>query len=155
MEKNDNFEAAVKQALRTVSGTYGIVAIHCDFPDRIIVARNSSPLHVGVGIDEMIVASDLSAIIGHTQQVIHLEDGEVSVLKRDDIETSDLNDVIIKKYFRYLHLAIRSEMPQATIINRPTRGTYVYLSAIPWGPITTSPITGTRVPIYHSHPTKK
>jgi glucosamine--fructose-6-phosphate aminotransferase (isomerizing) len=106
MEENDNFESAVKQALKTVTGTYGIVALHSDFPDRIVVARNSSPLHVGIGIDEMIVASDLSAIIGHTQQVIHLEDGEISVLKKDDIETSDLNDVIIQKSVEKVYLEL-------------------------------------------------
>ena len=66
----------------------------------MVVARNSSPLHVGIGIDEMIVASDLSAIIGHTQQVIHLEDGEVSVLKKDDRLVASLRLYRILKLFR-------------------------------------------------------
>lgn len=99
--------SAVKQSLKTIMGTYGIIVMHSDYPDILIAARNSSPLVIGVGIDEMIIASDVSAIISHTQQVIYLEDGEVSVLKKDDIETSDLNDVFIQKSVEKIYLELK------------------------------------------------
>jgi len=99
--------SAVKQTLRTISGTYGIIVLHSDYPDMLIVARNSSPLVIGVGIDEMIIASDVAAIISHTQQVIYLEDGEVSVIKKDDIETSDLNDVFVQKAVEKIYLELK------------------------------------------------
>ena len=99
--------SAVKKSLKTINGTYGIIVLHSDYPDMLIAARNSSPLVIGVGIDEMIIASDISAIISHTQQVIYLEDGEVSVIKIDDIETSDLNDVFIQKSVKKIYLELK------------------------------------------------
>jgi glucosamine--fructose-6-phosphate aminotransferase (isomerizing) len=105
--KDQDLLSAVKQALRTVRGTYGLLIMHSDYPDRLIAARNSSPLLIGVGFDEMIVASDLTAIAAFTQQVIYLADGEVSVLQKDDIDTSDLNDVYIKKSVEKIYLQLQ------------------------------------------------
>ena len=76
----DSLEAKVVDALGSVEGTYGLAVVHADFPDRIVVARNGSPLIVGVGEKEMFVASDLAAIVRHTTTVAHLEDGELATV---------------------------------------------------------------------------
>ncbi|MDI6910705.1 glutamine--fructose-6-phosphate transaminase (isomerizing) [Nocardioides sp.] len=74
----DTLEGKVSEALAAIEGTYGIAVLHVDFPDRIVVARNGSPLIVGVGEREMFVASDLAAIVRHTTTVAHLDDGEIA-----------------------------------------------------------------------------
>ncbi|MDH2412714.1 glutamine--fructose-6-phosphate transaminase (isomerizing) [Nocardioides sp. CER19] len=76
----DTLEGKVVDALGAVEGTYGLAVVHADFPDRIVVARNGSPLIVGVGEKEMYVASDLAAIVRHTTTVAHLEDGELATV---------------------------------------------------------------------------
>lgn len=73
-------EERVAEALGAVEGTYGVAVLHAAFPDRIVVARNGSPLLIGVGDREMFVASDLAAIIRYTTTVAHLEDGEMATL---------------------------------------------------------------------------
>jgi len=73
-------EERVVEALRRIEGTYGLAVVHADFPDRIVVARNGSPLIVGVGEKEMHVASDLAALVRYTTTVAHLEDGELATL---------------------------------------------------------------------------
>jgi glucosamine--fructose-6-phosphate aminotransferase (isomerizing) len=76
----DTLEGKVVDALGSIEGTYGLAVVHADFPDRIVVARNGSPLIVGVGEKEMFVASDLAAIVRHTTTVAHLEDGELATV---------------------------------------------------------------------------
>jgi glucosamine--fructose-6-phosphate aminotransferase (isomerizing) len=92
-----DLEKAVKEAVSLLKGTYGIVCMHLDNPDLIIGARNGSPLVVGIGNNEMFLASDVSAIIAHTKQVIYLEDGEVAVITRDEVKTTDLGDRQVEK----------------------------------------------------------
>lgn len=76
----DTLEGKVVDALAVVEGTYGLAVVHADFPDRIVVARNGSPLIVGVGEREMFVASDLAALVRHTTTVAHLDDGELATV---------------------------------------------------------------------------
>ncbi|UED84285.1 glutamine--fructose-6-phosphate transaminase (isomerizing) [Streptomyces profundus] len=80
-------EEKVREALRYVEGTYGIAVLHAEFPDRIVVARNGSPVVLGIGEKEMFVASDVAALVSHTRQVITLDDGEMATLKADDYRT--------------------------------------------------------------------
>lgn len=82
-----NLEGAVIDALGQVSGTYAIAVVDTDHPDQIVVARNGSPLVIGVGEREMYVASDVSALVRHTSQVVHLEDGEVAVVTASGFST--------------------------------------------------------------------
>ena len=70
-------EDAVLDALARVTGTYAIAVLDQRQPDRIVAARNGSPLIVGIGDKEMFIASDLSALVRHTTSVIHLDDGEL------------------------------------------------------------------------------
>ncbi|MGH3507838.1 MAG: glutamine--fructose-6-phosphate transaminase (isomerizing) [Nocardioidaceae bacterium] len=76
----DTLEGAVLDALSQVVGTYGLAVLHADHPDRIVVARNGSPLILGIGDKEMHVASDLAALVRYTRQVVHLDDGELATL---------------------------------------------------------------------------
>src|SRR6266702_3263365 len=66
-----SLEDAVLDALGQITGTYAFAVTDTDHPDRIVVARNGSPLIVGVGDREMFVASDLSALVRHTTSVVH------------------------------------------------------------------------------------
>ncbi|GAA0427208.1 glutamine--fructose-6-phosphate transaminase (isomerizing) [Streptomyces luteireticuli] len=80
-------EEKVREALRHIEGTYGIAVLHADFPDRIVVARNGSPVVLGIGEKEMFVSSDVAALVSHTRQVVTLDDGEMATLKADDYRT--------------------------------------------------------------------
>jgi glucosamine--fructose-6-phosphate aminotransferase (isomerizing) len=84
---------AVQAALHEVTGTYGIAVVCKDEPDTLVVARKGSPLIVGVGDEEYIVASDASAIVEHTRQVIYLNDNEMAVLKAGSFRTTTVDDI--------------------------------------------------------------
>jgi glucosamine--fructose-6-phosphate aminotransferase (isomerizing) len=88
---------AVRRALALLKGTYGIVCLHRDHPDRLVGARQGSPLVVGIGHGESFLASDVTAIIGHTRQVVYLEDGELVCLTPEELRTTDLKDQEIQK----------------------------------------------------------
>ena len=92
-----NIEQAVRNALSEVQGTYGIAVISADEPDRIVAARMGSPLIVGVGDGEYVIASDAAAIIEHTTQVIYLEDGEMAVASSAGFRTMTLDAVPVTK----------------------------------------------------------
>ncbi len=73
-------EEAVRLALLSVRGTYGLVVLDRESPDKLVAARNFSPLLIGIGRGEYLVASDASAVLKHTKNVIYLDDGEMAVL---------------------------------------------------------------------------
>ncbi len=87
----ERFEDAVRDALRMITGTYGLAVIDAQRPQSIVVARNGSPVVIGIGENEMFVASDTAALVRHTQSVIHLDDGEIAVLRADGYETTTLD----------------------------------------------------------------
>ena len=79
-----SLEEAVIATLRRVEGTYGLVFLDTKNPDQLVVARNGSPIVLGLGESEMFVASDVAALVRYTRQVIYLEDGEVATIKATD-----------------------------------------------------------------------
>lgn len=83
---------AVRDALNKVTGTYGIAVVHAGEPDRIVAARQGSPLILGIGDGENFVASDVSAILGHTKQVVYLNDGEIADVHINTFEVMDLKN---------------------------------------------------------------
>ena len=85
-----NLEEAVRRALNLVEGTYGIAVMHADEPGKIVGARRGSPLVVGVGDGFNVLASDVAAILGHTKQVIYLDDWDLVVLTADGVQTYDM-----------------------------------------------------------------
>ncbi|HUI68963.1 MAG TPA: glutamine--fructose-6-phosphate transaminase (isomerizing) [Spirochaetia bacterium] len=88
---------AVRETLRLLQGTYGLVFLFTDHPRLIIGARNGSPLVLGVGEGEMLVASDANAIVRHTSQVVYLDDGEIVTFTPDGFSTSDLRAAVVTK----------------------------------------------------------
>jgi glucosamine--fructose-6-phosphate aminotransferase (isomerizing) len=85
----DSLEERVAAALEHVEGTYGIAVVSAAEPDTIVVARQGSPVLLGVAEDGMFVASDASAILEHTRSVVYLDDGDVAVLKPDGYHVRD------------------------------------------------------------------
>jgi glutamine---fructose-6-phosphate transaminase (isomerizing) len=92
-----DLEQAVRWALRQVVGAYGLAVIDAEHPDRIVVARNGSPVLLGVGEKEMFVASDVAALVGYTRQVVYLDDGELATLTAGGYRTFTLDDTATAK----------------------------------------------------------
>ncbi|MGB0714579.1 MAG: glutamine--fructose-6-phosphate transaminase (isomerizing) [Phycisphaerae bacterium] len=89
--------AAVRRSLREVSGTYGIAVISADEPGLIVAARRGSPLIIGVGQGEHVLASDAAAILAHTSQVIYMGDGEMARITADSLRLTTMDDVPVNK----------------------------------------------------------
>jgi glucosamine--fructose-6-phosphate aminotransferase (isomerizing) len=130
-----NIEKAVQEGLREVRGAYGIAVVHADEPDVLVAARNGSPLIIGVGEEEYIVASDASAIIEHTTNVIYLEDNEMATLRRDGLATTTIDAVPTHKEVQqvewtleqiekkgYSHFMLKEIMEQAESLSDTMRG---------------------------------
>jgi glutamine---fructose-6-phosphate transaminase (isomerizing) len=83
-------DATVRGALSLVTGTYALGVLDCARSDSIVVARNGGPLALGIGEREMFFASDIAALVRHTSKIVHLDDGEVAVVRADGFETSRL-----------------------------------------------------------------
>ncbi|MBL8960769.1 MAG: glutamine--fructose-6-phosphate transaminase (isomerizing), partial [Gemmatimonadetes bacterium] len=92
-----NLEDAVIEALWQVEGTYGIAVISSVDQHKIVAARKGSPLLVGLGENEHFVASDVSAILAHTRQVVYLDDGEMAVVDQSGYRIIDLNATEVAK----------------------------------------------------------
>ena len=92
-----NLEDAVLEALLQVEGTYGIAVISSVDTHKIVAARKGSPLLLGLGENEYFIASDVSAILAHTRQVVYLEDGEMAVLDAGGYRVIDMDAVEITK----------------------------------------------------------
>jgi glutamine---fructose-6-phosphate transaminase (isomerizing) len=84
-----SFAAAIRAALRRVQGAYAIVVMNDEDPDTLICAKNASPMVVGLGEGENFVASDVTAILDETRDVIFIEEGEMVVVRRDGVTISD------------------------------------------------------------------
>ena len=85
------FEESVRASLQRVDGAYGIVILNKDFPDSMIAARKGSPLVLGVKEKEFFIASDISPIIKHTQDIIYLQDSEMVVINKNNYEIKSVN----------------------------------------------------------------
>ncbi|MBM4106150.1 MAG: glutamine--fructose-6-phosphate transaminase (isomerizing) [Phycisphaerae bacterium] len=97
-----DLERAVQSALREVTGAYAIAVMCAKEPDVMVVARKGSPLMVGVGKDEYVVASDSSAIVAHTTQAITLDDYTVARITRDSFRTTTVDNVPVTAEIREL-----------------------------------------------------
>lgn len=82
---------AVRDALRGVIGTYGIAVIHTDLPGVIVGARRGSPLVLGIGKGQHFLASDVSAIVSYTRDVVYLNDYEIAAIQAGEFEITTLS----------------------------------------------------------------
>jgi glutamine---fructose-6-phosphate transaminase (isomerizing) len=87
----DDLEEAVRQALNQIHGAYGIAVLDALHPDRIVLARNGSPVLIGIGERQMVCASDVAALVRHSQQVVYLDDGELATVTADSFSTATLD----------------------------------------------------------------
>ncbi len=98
---------AVQLALHQVIGAYAIAVVEKENPDRIIAARKSSPLVIGIGEDEFFLASDATPIIEYTDKVVYLNDEEIAIIERGkELHIVDLNDVTITPEVKQLAMSL-------------------------------------------------
>ena len=124
-----NLEEAVRKALKEVKGTYGIAVISKNDPGKIVAARLSSPLLLGINQNEILVASDPSAVITHTRQVVNLDDNEVAVLKPDNFFILKEKPIIQIEWTAeeaqkggYPHFMLKEIMEEPEVIENAIRG---------------------------------
>lgn len=99
-------EKAVQLALAQITGAYGFAIVHADFPGQIIVARKGSPLLIGVGEGEMLIASDASAVAEYTDKVVYLDEGELAVITKDEYHVLNSEDIELTKEVHELVLSL-------------------------------------------------
>jgi glucosamine--fructose-6-phosphate aminotransferase (isomerizing) len=100
------FEWAVQRALREVHGTYGLVILCADFPDILIGAKKGSPLILGVGDNEYILASDAAAIVEHTTRAIYMADNEMVIINPDGFHTKTINNIPVTKDLKEIEISL-------------------------------------------------
>jgi glucosamine--fructose-6-phosphate aminotransferase (isomerizing) len=135
LNKGYSLFKSVRLALSEVEGTYGIAVIYENEPDKIIAARKGSPLVIGLGYNENFVASDVSAILAHTKQVIYLEDGELAEVYKDRLVTKTISDDEVEKEIHeismtleeidrggYAHFMLKEIMEQPDSVKNSMRG---------------------------------
>lgn len=134
-EANGSLEKAVRAAVSQVEGTYGLAVICSKEPDTIIGARRGSPLVVGIGDDEYFLASDVSAIVGHTKRVTYLDDNEMVIIHRNNLVIKTIEDQLVEKKVEqivfdlekieksgYPHFMLKEIMEQPQTIHDTMRG---------------------------------
>lgn len=102
----NQFEWAVQQALQKVHGTFGVAIVCCDFPDILIGAKRGSPLILGVGDGEYILASDAAAIVEHTTRAIYLSDNEMVTVSSNGFYTKTINNVVVAKDMKEIEFSL-------------------------------------------------
>lgn len=134
-KKGTSLKDAVAKAVKEVRGTYGIAVFSPEEPDTIVVARLGSPLIIGLGKDETIIASDASALLGYTREAIYLNDGEIAVCTKNGAEVFNLSlkhldanpekiegDVEQIQKGGYDHFLLKEIMEQATTLPNTLSG---------------------------------
>lgn len=132
--KGDLFQA-VCDALHQVEGTFGIAVVSAKEPGKIITARRGSPIVIGVGDGEAIIASDASAILAHTQRVMYLDDDDIAIVSADTVDIRDLNNVPVTREIAelgmdagaaekggYEHFMLKEIHEQPDALSNATRG---------------------------------
>ena len=97
MDMGNGLEVATRLAIKDIKGSYAIAAISADEPDKIIGVRKESPLIIGIGDQEFFIASDVPAVLDHTNQIIYMDDNEMVILEPDGVIIKDINGVVVDK----------------------------------------------------------
>jgi len=130
-----NLSNAVLKALESVEGTFGLAVICEDEPDVLVGARRGSPLVLGVGENESFLASDVSAIVGHTKKIVYLEDDDVVIVSRNGFEIKNIKnksvsheiqeieaDLELAQKGDYPHFMLKEIFEQPDALKNCTRG---------------------------------
>jgi len=130
-----NLEEATRKTLSLVRGAYALAIIARDDPEKLILAKYSAPLLIGLGKDEYLAASDPSAVITHTNKVIYLEDGELAVLTSENLSIQNYQQKLVQKHVEeidwnledvkkggYSHFMQKEIMEQPESITNSLRG---------------------------------
>jgi glucosamine--fructose-6-phosphate aminotransferase (isomerizing) len=104
--RQNKFEWAVQRALHELHGTYGLAIVCSDFPDMLIGAKKGSPLILGVGDNEYILASDAAAIVEHTTQAIYLADNEMVTITSEGFHTKTIDNVTVTKDLQEIEFSL-------------------------------------------------
>ena len=97
VDRGLDLESAVRDVLNTIEGAYAIAVLSADEPERIVVAKSSSPLVLGLAEGEMYCASDVPALLPYTRRMIFLEDGEMAVLEADGARITTLEGEVVER----------------------------------------------------------
>lgn len=100
------FDRAIRLALKQIVGTYGLAILNSEMPDRIFIARKGSPLLLGIGENEMFVASDASPIVEYTNKVVYLDDGEMAIVTQESYTVKTIDDFPLTKEVHELALSL-------------------------------------------------
>ncbi len=103
-----SLEEAVRLALHKVVGAYAIVLMNKEEPDTLIAARKGSPLVIGVGENEYLLASDATPIIEYTNQVIYLDDFEIAVIRGNKLQIKTIENVETNPYINQLEMELEA-----------------------------------------------
>ncbi len=130
---------AVRKALIEVEGTFGLAVLSSKEPDKIIAARRGSPLVLGIGNNENFLASDVTALITHTSQIVYLDDDEIVEVYKDKFNAKTIHDEQIQKEIHevkialdeiskggYPHFMLKEIMEQPESITNSMRGRLIY-----------------------------
>lgn len=104
--ENGDILGSVRHALRDVQGTFGVAVLCSEAPEMLIAARRGSPLLVGLGEHELLLASDGSAIIEHTSEVVYLSDNEIVTLGPEGFEASTIDAEPVEKVIDTLEISL-------------------------------------------------
>lgn len=107
-QDNKDLLRAVTESLRMAVGAYGIAVLSTQQPDQIVVARKGSPLIIGVGDGEVFIGSDASAILGHTDRVIYLNDGEIGRCTTEGIDIFDVTTQPVEPSVEKLEMDVQA-----------------------------------------------
>jgi glucosamine--fructose-6-phosphate aminotransferase (isomerizing) len=102
----NKFEWAVQRALGELHGTYGLAIVCSDFPDMLIGAKKGSPLILGVGDNEYILASDAAAIVEHTTQAVYLADNEMVIINSNGFHTKTIDNITVSKDLKQIEFSL-------------------------------------------------
>ena len=92
-----NLETSVIRAIKQLKGAFAFCIMHADEPDKIIAVRKNAPLIIGIGKDENFIASDIPALIGKTNQILHLNDEEIAIVHKSHVEVKDTKENTLNK----------------------------------------------------------
>jgi glucosamine--fructose-6-phosphate aminotransferase (isomerizing) len=106
LDGQNKFEWAVQRALRELHGTFGLAIVCSDFPNILIGAKRGSPLILGLGENEYILASDAAAIVEHTTQAIYLADNEMVTIGPDGFHTKTIGNVTVSKDLQQIEFSL-------------------------------------------------